>query len=67
MILPIHDNDLRRWALEKANGLNLVNFKASASFILTFKKDHHIRSSKITKFVTTHTLNGAKETVALAK
>jgi hypothetical protein len=67
MKLPIDDNDLRRWALEKANELNLVNFKASASFILTFKKDHHIRSRKITKFVTTHTLYDAKEIVALAK
>lgn len=50
--LPIHDSDLRRLALKKAHGLNIVGFTASHHWILNFKRRHHISSRKVTKLVT---------------
>ena len=49
--LIIHDDDLQRWALQKANELNLPNFKASRKWLDKFKKSQRIVSRKITKFV----------------
>ena len=51
--LPIHDMDLKRWALEIARSLGLSRdeFLASDLFIYNFKKKFGIVSRKITKFV----------------
>jgi len=40
--LPIHDSDLRRLALKKAQDLNIIGFTASHHWILNFKRRHHI-------------------------
>jgi hypothetical protein len=52
--LPIHDHDLKRWALELGNevGLSRDEFKASDTWILQFKRRFKISSRRITKFVT---------------
>ncbi len=52
--LPVHDNDLKRWALELGSevGLSRDEFKASDSWIFQFKKKFKISSRRITKFVT---------------
>lgn len=50
--LPIHDSDLRRLAIKKAQDLNIVGFTASHHWILNFKRRHHISSRKVTKLVT---------------
>jgi hypothetical protein len=52
-ILPIHDIDLKRWALEIANdiGLSRQEFNASDTFIDSFKQKFKIVSRKVTKFV----------------
>jgi len=47
----IHDLDLRRWALEAKEQINLPQFKAGATWILNFKRKHGIVSRKITKFI----------------
>lgn len=47
----IHDLDLRRWALEAKEEINLPHFKAGATWILNFKRKHGIVSRKITKFI----------------
>ncbi|XP_071575586.1 uncharacterized protein [Temnothorax nylanderi] len=47
----MHDIDLRRWALEAKEEINLPHFKAGATWILNFKRKHGIVSRKITKFV----------------
>ena len=47
----MHDLDLRRWALEAKEEINLPHFKAEATWILNFKRKHGIVSRKITKFV----------------
>ncbi|CAF3463547.1 unnamed protein product, partial [Rotaria sp. Silwood2] len=52
--LPIHDLDIRRFAIKKARSLNLNGFKASHHWLSDFKHRHHISSRKITKFVTKH-------------
>ena len=49
--LPVHDSDIRKWALSKARALNCVYFKASHSWINTFKSANGICSRKITEFV----------------
>ena len=50
--LPIHDPDLRRLALKKAQELNIFGFTASYHWLLDFKSRHHISSRKVTKLVT---------------
>lgn len=52
--LPVHDIDLKRWALEfgREEGLSLDEFQASDSWILNFKNKYRISSRKVTKFVT---------------
>ncbi len=53
-LLPVHDIDLKRWALEiaKEENLNSNQFKASDSWIAIFKRKHRISARKITKFMT---------------
>ncbi len=48
--LPVHDKDLQRWAILRANELDF-NFNASATFIYDFKRKHLIGSRKIMKLV----------------
>lgn len=52
--LIVHDNDLRRWALQaqKAIGYEDIRFKASKFWLSKFKKAHKIVSRKINKFIT---------------
>jgi len=50
-MLPVHDNDLRRWAIEKGCEVKACSFRASDTWIFRFKKDYGITSRKITKFV----------------
>jgi hypothetical protein len=52
-LLPVHDNDLKRWALEENKKLEqpLKNFKASIGWIWMWKKTHSIVSRKITRVV----------------
>lgn len=56
--LPIYDLDIRRWALDARNRLQLSAdfFKASERWIEVFKQRHHIVSRKINKFMTQRTL-----------
>ena len=49
--LIVHDIDIRRWAMAEARKVNLFDFKASSWWIWRFKTVNHIRSRKITKFV----------------
>lgn len=50
----IHDTDIKRWALRKAEELNYNQFKACNSWINKFKRDNNIVSRKIVKFVSLH-------------
>ncbi len=54
--LPIHDRDLRRFAIRKVREMNLLNFVASSFWVLNFKR-HHITSRKVTKFVIKNYMN----------
>lgn len=47
--LPVHDIDLRRWALKQAMDESLYNFVASKHWLYNFKHKHNIVSRKITK------------------
>ncbi|XP_076544512.1 LOW QUALITY PROTEIN: uncharacterized protein LOC143305331 [Osmia lignaria lignaria] len=48
----VHDIDIRKWALEAKENIDLSTFKAGKWWIFKFKKLHAIVSRKITKFVT---------------
>jgi len=62
-LLPIHDLDIRRWALNARNQLQLSAdfFKASEKWIYNFKQKHRIVSRKINKFITQKTLTDANK------
>ena len=47
--LPVHDIDLRRWAIKQAMDESLHNFVASKHWLHTFKHKHNIVSRKVTK------------------
>lgn len=64
--LPVHDLDLKRWALQRAQEQSLHEFSASKHWITTFKHRHSIVSRKITKFVTKHALDNTDEIEQLA-
>ena len=49
--LPVHEVDLRRWAIDKAEELGL-RFKACSTWILGFKRQCKISSRKVTRVVT---------------
>ncbi|CAF1607405.1 unnamed protein product, partial [Rotaria sp. Silwood1] len=53
-ILPVHDRDLKRWALLKATEDSSFLFEASEHWLRVFKHRHRICSRKITKLVTRH-------------
>lgn len=48
----IHDADLELYAIQKARELNWDTFKASKSFINTFKREHGISSRRYNKIIT---------------
>src|SRR5579862_1653342 len=48
----IHDDDLELYAIQKAKELNWDTFKASKSFINTFKREHRISSRRVNKIIT---------------
>ena len=64
--LPVHDLDLKRWALQSAQEQTLLEFAASKHWITTFKHRHGVASRKITEFVTKHALDDADELEQLA-
>jgi len=47
--LPVHDIDLRRWALKEAMDESSHNFVASSHWLYNFKYKHNIISRKVTK------------------
>ena len=47
--LPVHDIDLRWWALKQAMDESLHNFVASKHWLYAFKHKHNVVSRKITK------------------
>ena len=59
--LIIHDQDLRRWALQaqKEIGSEDFRFRALTSWLNGFKKAHRITSRKINKFVIRKTVESA--------
>lgn len=48
----IHDNDVITCALLKAREIDYEDLKASATWLLNFKRKHHIVSRRVTKLVT---------------
>lgn len=59
----VHDNDLKKWALQakKELGFEDFRFKASNKWVLDFKTAHRIVSRKINKFITKKTLETREE------
>ena len=53
-VLPVHNRDLKRWALQKAAEDSSLTFEASEHWLRLFKHQHRICSRKITKLVTRH-------------
>ena len=49
LFLPVHDLDLRRWALKKAEQESLHEFVASGKWLFNFKIQYNICSRKVTK------------------
>lgn len=45
--LPVHDADLKRWAIQESQILKFSNFKCSDSWILPFKTRNRLCSRKI--------------------
>ena len=48
----VHDADLELYAIQKARELNWDEFKASKSFINTFKRENRISSRRVNKIIT---------------
>lgn len=61
--LIIHDNDLRRWALQgqKLLGNVDIRFRASSTWVKKFKLAHRIVSRKINKFITKKSVENREE------
>lgn len=55
-ILPVHDKNLKKWALQCAKkiGLDLAKFKASHWWLSKLKRKYKISSRKVTKLLTKH-------------
>jgi len=60
-LLPVHDSDLVRWVLKRARASSITNFVASHHWLVNFKQKHNIVSRKITKIMTKHAVESAKE------
>lgn len=52
VFLPVHDIDLRKWAIQQSIDLKTENFVASDYWMHYFKFDYGIVSRKVTKLVT---------------
>ncbi len=65
--LPVHDNDIRRWAISKARTLEFNSFTASKFWLWKFKSTNRIRSRKINKFVTSNYLQEDDHIIGVAK
>lgn len=48
---PVRGHNLRIWAMTEAKKLNITSFIASGSWLDRFKRNHRIRSRKVTKTV----------------
>lgn len=48
----VHDDNLELYAIQKARQLNWDTFKASKSFINTFKRENGISSRRYNKIIT---------------
>uniref|UniRef100_A0A914DA33 HTH CENPB-type domain-containing protein n=1 Tax=Acrobeloides nanus TaxID=290746 RepID=A0A914DA33_9BILA len=66
---PIHDKDLRRWAVDINRKLDnpLEGFKALEGWVKRFKRRHKIVSRKITKFVPKSEFNAKEDIESAAK
>nr|XP_012147706.1 PREDICTED: uncharacterized protein LOC105663441 [Megachile rotundata]XP_012147707.1 PREDICTED: uncharacterized protein LOC105663441 [Megachile rotundata] len=64
--IPIHDIDLRRWALQENEIVNLPGFQASYHWVWNIKHKYNIVSRKITKLVTRNYTNNLSEINAAA-
>lgn len=51
-LLAVHDDDLRKWALQKAREVELTRFSASHNWVQNFKRCYRLSSRKINKFTT---------------
>ncbi|XP_076180640.1 uncharacterized protein LOC143153404 [Ptiloglossa arizonensis] len=51
----VHDMDIKQWALEAKEDVDLPTFKAGHTWIMNFKKAHNIVSRKVTKFISRST------------
>lgn len=49
LLCPVHDMDLKRWAIQESRVIKIQSFVASDKWILNFKRKHNICSRKITK------------------
>jgi hypothetical protein len=63
LLHPVRDVDLMRWATKYARDIKLSTFKASESWVLSFKKKYKIVSRKVTKTVTRKKDETLKSTV----
>lgn len=62
---PVHDKDLRRWALHIAKSINF-EFKASLSWVYRFKKENQISSRKA-KIISSRSIQNQEEILNAAK
>ena len=58
---PIHDSDVRRWALKVAHKCQLEDFKASGKWLCNFKCKHNIVSRNITNIIIKKEVNNSDE------
>jgi len=49
LLYPVHDIDLKRWAMRKARMMSLHDFVALDHWVLNFKNKYNICSRKIIK------------------
>ncbi|CAF4180350.1 unnamed protein product, partial [Rotaria sordida] len=63
--LPIHDLDIRRWALKAAHEHQLEGFKASDKWLYNFKWNYKTLSRKITNIITKKEISNWNELVSL--
>ncbi|XP_015795723.1 uncharacterized protein LOC107372088 [Tetranychus urticae] len=63
---PVHDEDLKRWAFEKAREVELDGFKACDVWVENFKKRNFIGVRKTTEVITYNNEHDTAETEVLA-
>jgi hypothetical protein len=65
--LCIHDADLQRWAVTKAQQQSMFEFVASNHWVQNFKYKHRIVSRKISKVISSQSVKSADEIEASAE